>query len=350
MPRKRLPARLYQRPDTGEWIIRDGNVTRRTGCGAGERAGAEAALQAYLASRPVARPRGPSHPHQLTVGAVLALYATDKGPNVIGKETLALAVERLAGFWGDLTCDAVRGSTCRAYEAHRATPRPVASGRMSKAGPATVRRELGVLQAALNYAHEEGLLLYPVKATLSAEGEPRDRWLTRDEAARLIRAAAPHLRRFIVLSLYTGRRASAVLGLTWTRADPDAGVIRFKAEGERETKKRKGSARMTRRLSAHVRRWRRLAAPGETHVVMFRGRPVASVKKAMAEAARRAGLSGVTPHVLKHTAVTWAIMRGLSIERASEFFDTTPATIRRHYWHHSPHFQAEAVAAIEGRA
>ncbi|MFP4305195.1 MAG: hypothetical protein ACLFQF_09945 [Rhodosalinus sp.] len=37
------------------------------------------------------------------------------------------------------------------------------------------------------------------------------------------------------------------------------------------------------------------------------------------------------------------------VEEWAEFFDTSPETIRRHYWHHSPRHQARAVEAIERR-
>jgi integrase len=247
--------------------------------------------------------------------------------------TLAYSVAALAPFWGDLTCDTVKGSTCRRYERDR------------QRAPATVRRELGVLQAALNHAHAEGLLVHPVKVTLSKAGDPRDRWLTRSEVARLLRAAAPHVRRFILISLYTGRRASAVLDPTWTRVDLDAGVIRFKADGAVETNKRRGRVRI-RRLALHLRHW---LDPRVTHVVMFRGKRLDCIKRGIERAAERAGLEGVAPHVLKHTAITWLVMDGASVEDAAEFFDTSPETIRRHYWHHSPHHQERALDVMERR-
>ena len=172
--------------------------------------------------------------------------------------------------------------------------------------------------------------------------------MTRAEAARLLRAAAPHLRRFIVLSLYTGRRATAVLDLTWTRVDLDGGVIRFRPEGEAETNKRRGRCRIARQLGVHLRIWHRKRR--DTHLVTFRGESLASTKKAVRRAGERAGIEGVTPHVPKHTAITWAMMGGrLTIEGAAEFFDTSPATIRRTYWHHSPHHQDEGLAAVERR-
>jgi integrase len=280
------------------------------------------------------------------VGEVLARYADDKGATMAAPTTLAYSIAALAPFWADLTCDAVKGSVCRAYERDRAKPRAGKDGRVRVASTATIRRELGVLQAALNHAHAEGLLVHPIKVVLPKAGEARDRWLTRAEAAKLLRCAAPHVRRFILLSLYTGRRASAVLDLTWTRVDLERGGIRFRAEGAAETNKRWGQVRIPRQLARHLRRWHGTRG---THVVMFRGERLSSIKHGIARAAERGGLGEVSPHVLKHTAITWAIMAGLGVEDAAEFFDTSPETIRKHYWHHSPHHQERALEIVERR-
>ena len=53
-------------------------------------------------------------------------------------------MEGLAGFWEGRTVATVTRETCRAYERAR--------GRSA----GTVRRELGVLRAAINHAHREG--------------------------------------------------------------------------------------------------------------------------------------------------------------------------------------------------
>lgn len=288
------------------------------------------------------------------MGEVLARYIDDKAASIQSTNTLIYSVQALAPFWGNLTCDAVRGTMCRAYESQRAKPRTITqttkTGRIVtrtlSASASTVRRELGVLQAALNHAHDEGLLVYPIAVALPAGGKARDRWLTQDEVARLIEHAEPHIQRFILLAVYTGRRAAAILDLIWARVDLEVGVIRFQVEGEAETNKRRGRVRIPRQLSDHLRSWQGVRG---THVVMYRGKPVVSVRTGIKRAAERAGIEGVTPHVLKHTAITWGVMDGMSLQVAAEYFDTSAATINKHYWHHSPHHQAEAVEIIERR-
>lgn len=364
MPRKPKPARLYYRKDEGQWVIRDGTTQKRTGFGDGQRDEAEKALAEYISQKRLPDRSGPARPGELMVGEVLARYAEDKGAEMKSPQTLAYSIQALAPFWGDLTCDAVKGSSCRRYERQRAKPISVEivsqtgkrHTRTRSAGAGTVRRELGVLQASLKYAHDEGLLIHPISVTLPAAPSFRNRWLTRDEVAELLRHAAPHVRRYILLSIYTGRRAGALLDLTWERVDLKGNSIRFRNDGDVETKKRRGRVKIPRQLRGHLCRWFQMRAAlsseaqkRQTHVIMFRGATVGNIKTGIMRAAERADLSGVTPHVLKHTAITWPIMRGLGVEEAAEYFDTSPQTIRAHYWHHSPYHQDEAVSKIEDR-
>ncbi|AGT08369.1 phage integrase [Paracoccus aminophilus JCM 7686] len=72
--------------------------------------------------------------------------------------------------------------------------------------------------------------------------------------------------------------------------------------------------------------------------------------KSMAEAKGiRIDLSDVTPHTLKHTAITWALQRGATTWDAAGYFSTSVQTIERTYGHHSPQHQASAVDAMNRR-
>lgn len=359
MPRPRKPARLWRRPDDDAWIILDSGKHRRTGLvGLGAQRDAEEALARHIASRTPDR-TGPAQPSGISVAEVLALYVRLKGEDVESFDTLQRSIEALAEFWTG-NCDSVIGATCRAYLRHRARPRiktwKTKTGReMTRtfvAGPGTVRRELGVLQAAMNAARSEGKLIYAPQVTLPEGGAARNRWLTRAEAAQLLRHAAPHVRRFIVIALASGRRASAILDLRQSVSldsgwiDAGGGIINFEGARQRKTKKRKGSISAPRRLAAHARRW---AILGGSHAIMWNGRPIEEIDTGLAAAAERAGIDGVSPHVLKHTAVTWAFQRGMSLEDAADWFATSPQTLMRHYRAHSPHYQDRARAIMEGR-
>lgn len=365
MSRPRKPARLWQRPSTGEWIILDADIPggqRRTGVsGAGGQAAAEQKLAAYLAAKAPGRV-GPGALSEIMIGEVLALYAAHKADDAKGAAALSYSIQALAEFWGGKTCDMIRGATCRAFVKHMETPREVEVvdtlgrryRRQSRNSPQSCRRYLGVLQAALNFALREGAIVGAPLVTLPPAAAARDRWLTRDEVARLLRASPPHLRRFILIALATGRRMRAILALRWTpvigepggHADVEAGVFRFLPRGEAETRKRRGACAMTRTIRAHAPRWQ---AAGGSHVVMWRGEPCGTIKATFEAACRRAGLSGVSPHTLKHTAVTWAFQKGMSIEDAADFFATSAATLERVYRQHSPHYQARAVEAMDRR-
>lgn len=350
MPRKAAGARLYLRPDTGIYVIRDtGRPDRSTGCRS--RADAEAALAAYIVARDtIADVR---RPDAFPIGDALSIYAREHAVTVAAPERIGYAIEALAAFWGNLTVADVKGETCRRYA--RSRVRHFKDGTCAPISAGTVRRELNVLQAALNHCAREGYLTAAPRVSLPKSPPPRDRWLTRDEAARLLWAAwrspkGKHLARFILVALYSGTRKDAILRLGFMPntgggwIDVDNGVLHRRGEGERETKKRRPPMRLPRQLLAHCRRWR---AMGDLWVVSYGGQRVGDVQTAFEGARNAAGLPDVSPHVLKHTAITWAMQRGMRLDDAAQYFGTSRETIMRTYWHHSPDYQAEAVAVMD---
>ena len=248
----------------------------------------------------------------------------------------------------------VKGETCRRYAHSRirvfkdGTNRAIADG--------TIRRELNVLQAAMNYCFKEGYLSHPVKVSLPGKPPAGDRFLTRSEAARLIWSAyrsprGKHLARFILVAIYTGTRKAAILNLAFEPhplngwIDVEHGLHYRRGSDERETNKRRKPVKMTRRLVAHCRRWQ---AQGAKWLVHIAGQRVGDIKHAFEGATDRAELDGVTPHTLKHTAITWAMQMGMQIEDAADYFDTNSETIRKTYYHHSAHYQDRAVSILNG--
>ncbi len=100
-------------------------------------------------------------------------------------------------------------------------------------------------------------------------------------------------------------------------------------------------------LAAHLRRRKRLH--GGTFIVehaRHRGEPCIDIGKSLETACKRVGGQRLTPHALKHAAITLYIQGGGSAEDAADYFSTSIATIQKTYWHHSPHHQARALASI----
>ena len=275
----------------------------------------------------------------MTIASALALYAEKHAPTVKSPERIAYAIKALVPILGDLPVGSINGSVCQRY----------AETRNKAAG--TVRKELGVLQAAINFAYAEGYLTGTRKVRLPKKTAPRDRWLTRDEAAGLLWAAyrspkGKHLARFILVAIYTGTRSDAILGLQFMPntaggwVDTDKGIMHRRGVGQVETTKRTPPAPIPPPLLAHLRRWER---SGARYVVEVGGQRVASVKTVWKRVLAESGIDHCTRHDLRHTAVTWAMQRGMDRWLAAGFFGVTMDMLERTYAHHDPDYLRDAA-------
>lgn len=341
MPRQAEPPRLYLREDGDKrvWIIRDKGRDQRTGCAEGDRAGAEKKLAAYLAKKHAPAGEHGGRSDTISIAKVLNVYGAQHGQTTARPELIAEHIAALTPYWAGKKVSEIKGATCREFAGQR---------KQSMA-----RRQLETLRAAVNYYHKE-YGLDPVPAfTMPKKAKPRERWLTRKEAARLLRVArgTPHLARFILVGLYTGTRSTAILRLSWMPStyggwvDLEKGVLYRRSDEAAETKKRQTPARIPNRLLPHLRRWRK--ADRLQHVVHWRGTGVDSIKKAFRSARREAKLdAAVTPHTLRHTCATWLMQAGTPKWEAAGFLGMTEELLDRTYGHHHPDFQKSVSGAF----
>jgi integrase len=253
---------------------------------------------------------------------------------------------------GNKILDVTR-ETCEAYAKHRSIKPAQGKRKERQLSPGTARRELGVLAAAIGHAHREGRITRNVTVFLPERPEAKERWLTRKEAAALLRASRTRQARlymplFILIGLYTGRRKEAILSLRWPQVDLAAGLISFDNPGRRRTKKQRGTVRIPPRLLPHLRRARRRGTD-LGHVIHADGQRIGDIKKAFAGACARASLTGVTPHTLRHTTATWLMQARVDKWEASGFLAMTMETLERTYGHHHPDYQRGAADAIGRR-
>nr|WP_321462890.1 tyrosine-type recombinase/integrase [uncultured Cohaesibacter sp.] len=344
MPRKAKGPHLHLRERKGRkpaFVILDRGYEKSTGFGPECREQAEKSLSSYIESKWRLQEQSPAA--EVTIADVLATYAREHAPTTADPARIGYAIDALLPFWGDKFVADIKKRTCLDYQMSRT----VSDG--------TVRRELGVLQAALNYCRDEDYLQSAPNVRLPNKPANRDRWLTREEAAALLRAArrnseTRHIARFILVALYTGTRKRAILNLGWRKDDHaghidiEQGILYRIGEKEQRTKKERTPARLPRQLLLHARLWRKNSP---NHVIDYKGMKVDDIKTAWSRICQDAEISDVTRHTLKHTAITWAMQNRCSPADAASFFATSIRTIEDIYLHHHPDHQKSAVGAME---
>ena len=86
----------------------------------------------------------------------------------------------------------------------------------------TVNRILELIRAILNRAHKEwGWLEIPPGIRMRKVENRRIRWLTKQEANRLLKELPPHLKEMASFTLATGLRESNVTQLKWSEINLD---------------------------------------------------------------------------------------------------------------------------------
>lgn len=322
--------RLVRVAGRDTWHIYSNGKRVSTGCT--DRASAEAVLADHLAR--LAKPQLPV----ISIAAILSAYHGDRAEHGIpGLERLTFAHKPLLRHFGERPPQVVTPAECKVYVKRRAR---------EGAGPGTTRTELEALRAALRWAHRQNLIATAPALYLPPRPIPRERWLTRDEAERMIAACEHHhLRVFVNLALRTAARAGAILALTWDRVDLAGRRIDYNEPGRERT--RKGRARVP--INDTLLEVLREAYEARTceWVVEWGGGRVGSIKHGFASAARKAKLRGVTPHTLRHTAATWMAQAGVPLWEIAGYLGHSDARmVTEVYAHASPDFMSKASSAL----
>jgi integrase len=167
--------------------------------------------------------------------------------------------------------------------------------------------------------------------------------LTRAEARQLIDAChEPHLKAFTMLGLMTAARTAAILELQWSQVDLPAGRIAY---GPGYGNKRRATVPINPELSTLLAALLELSC--SPFVIERHGKPVKRIKKGFRAACDRAGLVGVSPHILRHTAATWLAMEDVPMREIARLLGDEEATVEKVYAKHSPGYLKRAAGALQ---
>lgn len=341
-----------QKADNGVWYVHwtEQRRSKRVSTRTRDVAAAKAFLAQWLLMERAAPSRADGS--ALTVADLWALYsAKHVEVHAMAAETADYSWRNLEPYFGGLTLAGVTSDVVEGYVAKRAAGK---IGRPSKTS--TVRRELNALRACMNWCASPKRRIVAAADVpafdLPPDGPPRDRWLRHDEVQRLLDAAAARRQgerlsrgeRFLWLALETAARKEAIWQLTWDRVDFEVGTIDFNVPGRKITKKRRSVVPISPALRPILERAYREREG--THVLDNE----AEVWRIVNSIAAAAGVPGVSPHVLRHTAATHMARRGVPLWVIAKVLGNTIAMVERVYAKHAPDDLREAVGMISGGA
>jgi integrase len=171
----------------------------------------------------------------------------------------------------------------------------------------TVNRMLAVVRSILRRASLEwDWLEKSPKVRLLPEPNRRIRWLTKEEAERLLSELPEHLKAMVRFSLETGLRQANVTGLQWSQID----LVRRCAWIHPDQAKARRAISVPLSKTAIVV-LREQLGKHETFVFSYHGKPIVQVNtKAWHKALDRSGIENFRWHDLRHTWASWHAQAG----------------------------------------
>ena len=296
---------IYRRPDSRFWwidvVLPNGQRVRQS-CGTEDRRQAEAFVarlknEAYRAEYLGLKPRRTWQEAVVRYLEVKASLRSSRDVRRICRQLhLYLGDKLLAQIDGDLVWHICQRELARGNK------------------PATVNRYLAVIRGILRIARDEWQWIdnFPKIRLLPGEVE-RDRWLTREEADRLIAVCPPHVAAISRFALATGCRASEITGLEWSRVDlarQTAWLNRTKNGTSRGVPLNRDAVSV---LEAEQGKHKQ-------YCFTFRGQPIrwGVCNTAWLEAVKRAGLVDFRFHDIRHTWASWHRQAGTSTDELKE--------------------------------
>lgn len=303
--------------------FREGSRRLRISTGTADRGLAEARAREIWAARNAA----PSE----RVSDLWPRYVADRITDGARADRFKAHWTALEPHFGHRLGSAISREDCRAYVSER---------RAQGYSPSTIKTDMELLRACLRwrYGADAPTIWIPPAS------KPRDTWLTKEQARKLVDAAeTPHIKLFVTLGLATGARAGAILDLTWDRVDFAHGTIDFRPSGRNQTNKRRTVVPM----NAIARAALEEAYPARLtdNVIEYNGKPVASVKKATERLSARTGIK-FSPHVLRHTCAVWMAQADVPMQKIAQYLGHTSTRVTEAtYARYSPSFMKDASEA-----
>lgn len=209
-----------------------------------------------------------------------------------------------------------------------------------KVANSTVNRTMEVVRAVLRKAAFDWEWLDRVpKVRMLPEPKRRIRWITRDEAERLMAALPDHLAVMVRFSLETGLRKANVTGLQWSQVD----LVRRTAWIHPDQAKARKAIAVPLSVAA-VKVIREQIGKHATHVFSYKGNTIIQVNtKTWRATLAKVGIKEFRWHDLRHTWASWHVQAGTPLHVLQELGGWECVEMVRKYAHFSSQHLTEYV-------
>ncbi|AIK68482.1 putative integrase [Mesorhizobium phage vB_MloP_Lo5R7ANS] len=234
----------------------------------------------------------------------------ENNPKIKAPQTAIASAREVVEFFGrntpvqDLTQD----------EMKRLARHVVESGRSF----ATADRKLAALSKMLRFAVERGVIPRVPKVPLYREDNERLRFLTKDEAQKLLKLwrdwHQPDAHAFTVFALHTGARVGAIMDLRWNAFGPGFNTVLFLGGDKKSKPRTLPMSKAAKEAVIAMQRARPDSRGPFQHLKGSDGK-ARHLRDLWDEMQKTLGWDDVVVHTLRHTCASWLVQNGVDLKR-----------------------------------
>jgi integrase len=284
-----------------------------------------------------------AQPTGITFGQAVERYLATKARKKSIKEDSRQLQHLMSAFGADASLADITANRISLYQEGRIAIEK--SRRGARLSAASINRPLALLRTLLRLASRKwGAIARVPVIELEREPQGRLRWLTHEEAIRLLDSCHEQknqaLTDLVEFSIYTGLRQGESLGLTWGDVDRARGVVLLEVtkSGERREVPLCGPADTV--LSRRV-------GSGKDGLV-FGSRKWSSFRNGWERAVNTAKLAApLRFHDLRHTFASWTMQEGATLPELQKLLGHATLTMTMRYAHLAKEHLRSAVAKLD---
>jgi len=261
------------------------------------------------------------------------------------KEVHLYRLDLLKKFFGKLKAGEVSWFTVENYKSRRLE---------EGTSKTTVNKELKILRSVFNRARELGLYEgeLPKIEVFKEEGEERLRYISPEEAKRLVEACPEWFKPVVIFALNTGLRAGEIFSLTWDSVDFENRVIRI--ESTRTKTKDVYTIPVNDTVYNLLLKIKEMQnKEGIKHGYVFtnsKGLPYKyedrTYRKVFVNACRKAGIKDFRFHDLRHTFASWVAMNSRDIYAVQKLLNHRDLRMTKRYAHLTEEYLRNVINSI----